>query len=306
MLRIQLFGTGSVRYQDRALANFPRRQSCLLLCYLLLNRHTIFTRTRLASLFWADYSTTAARKYLRNTFWRLRRELEELGVAPDAYLLSDEQGIGFNPTAAYELDLEIFERTVHQFLDLPAEALADDQVKELEVAVALYVDDLLAGLYEDWCLEVREQFRQLDLSALTKLISYYERQSAFERALAYAEQILARDNVQERIHQRVMILHWRMGNRDAALAQYRACAQILQDELEAPPLEQTQQLYQQIAAGLAPPPVRPTGPGILEPASPALAHHLYQRLARLRSMLDEVYSEIQAIEALLDQLKKKP
>ena len=53
MLELKLFGTGQVRYFDQSLAGFPNQQGCLLLCYLLLNRHRPHNRERLAAVFWA-------------------------------------------------------------------------------------------------------------------------------------------------------------------------------------------------------------------------------------------------------------
>lgn len=303
MLRLKLFGPGQIQYLDRTLPGFPQRQSCLLLCYLLLNRHTVFSREWLASLFWGDYDSAVARKYLRNTFWRLRQELEALGLPLEAYLINDEQRIGFAPRKPYDLDIERFEQTLHCYLDLPGETLQPDQAAALESAVQLYTGDLLDGLYEDWCLEAREQLRKLYFSGLNKLTAYHEAQGAYERAVGYAEKILAYDKVQERVHQRLMILHWRLGNRAAALAQYRCCVQILHDELGVGPMERTQQLYQQIAAQ-RPPPVR-NGQlsGAFQQSGGAVIdlHHAAQHLHHLKTLVSEAQRELNALEASLAQ-----
>jgi DNA-binding SARP family transcriptional activator len=80
MLRVQRFGTGQVRYEVQFLTGFPSQQCCLLLCYLLLNRHRPRHRERLSALFWGDYPTAALRKHLRNSVWRLRSVLQSLGT----------------------------------------------------------------------------------------------------------------------------------------------------------------------------------------------------------------------------------
>nr|HMQ56734.1 BTAD domain-containing putative transcriptional regulator [Anaerolineae bacterium] len=172
-------------------------------------------------------------------------------------------------------------------------------------AVQLYTGDLLAGLYEDWCLEAREQLRKLYFRGLNKLTAYHEARGAYERAVDYAEKILTYDKVQERVHQRLMRLHWRMGNRDAAVAQYRTCVQLLHDELGVGPMARTQQLYHQLVAQRPPPPARngrlltPSPPTVPQPA--ADVPQAGQHLQRLKKLISEAYRELNALEASLAQ-----
>ena len=80
MLRLNLFGTGQVYYNDCTLSGFPGQQPCLLMCYLVLNRRHSYRREHLAAVFWGDYPTAVSRKYQRNALWRLRHTLQSIGT----------------------------------------------------------------------------------------------------------------------------------------------------------------------------------------------------------------------------------
>ncbi len=66
------------------------------------------------------------------------------------------------------------------------------------------------------------------------------------QALVYAERLLAEDPVSEQAHRLAMRLHYRRGDRAAALAAYERCRSALQRELAAEPDAETVALAQLI------------------------------------------------------------
>ena len=301
MLRVQLFGSGRVHYNERPLAGFPNQQAYWLFCYLILNRAQPQSRERLAATFWGDLPSLTARKSLRNALWRLRQSLHAIGAAPEAYLAVDDDTVTFTG-AAYSLDVEVFESGVAAARDVAGEALSPEQARQLEAAVDAYSGDLLDGLYEDWCLHERERLSLLHLAALQKLMAYHAAQGAGERGLRYGERILARDLTREGVHRQMMRLYWQAGDRNAALAQYKRCAQILRDELAAAPMEETTRLYELMVSNryrLEGGPARPAAPEHRPASDPDLAHQAMQRLHRLRAVLDETRAELTHLETLL-------
>jgi len=120
-------------------------------------------------------------------------------------------------------------------------------------AVELYRGDFLEGFivkdsyeFEDWAFFERERLQRRFLEALTELSDYCSRQGEYERAIAYAIQILSRDNLQENIHRELMRLYYAAGNRSAALRQYEICKEVTERELGVAPLAETTTLYEQI------------------------------------------------------------
>jgi DNA-binding SARP family transcriptional activator len=244
MLRIKLFGSGQANYYERQMEDFPHQITHLLLCYLLLNKQYPVHRERIAAVFWGNYPTKVARKYFRNTLWRLRIALQSLGLPVDQYLWISEESVSFINHSSYWLDVEVFEEIIAQFSNLPIQELLPDQVHLLEEAAKLYTGDLLDTVYEDWCLYDRERLRLMYVSLLGRLMEYYERQNCFEKSLLYGKQILQLDPTRENIHRQIMWLYWQNHDRGAALAQYKILCQILNNELNVQPMESTQQLYE--------------------------------------------------------------
>ncbi len=306
MFRLKFFGTGEATYQDRPLTYFPRHQAYLLFCYLLLNPERPHSRDQLATMFWGEYPTQVSRKYLRNGLWKLRQQLDAVGAPVDRYFLINEDSISFVGAGQYWLDVEVFTTTLTASEDLPGNKLTLDQASDLENAVLLYTDDLLVGVYDDWCLYEREKLSLLYLRALSKLMAFHENNGTYERGLAFGEKLLARDNTREKVHLQMMRLHWLSGDRNAALAQYKRCAQILRDQFSVAPLKETASVYQQMLNNQFNP--KPVGSGAHLPAAKIdhdggiqpVAERAVQKLEQLRQIIEEVNAEMLKIEQILN------
>ena len=246
MLELKLFGTGQARYFDHPLEGFPCQQAFLMFCYLLINKGHPHPRERLAAVFWGDYPTLTARKYLRNTLWRLRQGLESAGVESSHYLHITEENIAFVNTSPYWLDVESFETITSHYQSYKGENLLPEQADELAKGAALYTGDLLESVYEDWCLVDRERLRMAYLEALNKLMLYSIAHQNYEQGLQYGERFFTLDHTREKVHRQMMVLHWLSGDQYAALAQYKRCAQILHEEMAIQPMEETRLLYEKM------------------------------------------------------------
>jgi DNA-binding SARP family transcriptional activator len=308
MLELQLFGPSQASYCDRSLPGFPNQQSYLLLCYLLLNRHHSHHRERLAALFWSEYPTATSRKYLRNALWRLRQALQLVGAPADEYLSISDDSVAFSTSSRYWLDIEVFETTINRYQDLSGHELTPEQAAHLEEAIDLYIGDLLEGIYEDWCLYDRERLSLLYLNALSKLIVFHEVNSAYERGLTYGERILARDHTREKVHRQMMRLYWLLGDRNAALAQYKRCVQILREELGILPMEETRLLYEQMVHNQFDPTSQPARHDVLSPITiksddftQPLAEQALQKLQHLEALIEETSAELRHIKRLISK-----
>ncbi len=311
MLRAQLFGAGRVTYGDQTLTGFPNQQACLLLCYLWLNRAYPQSRERLAALFWGDLPAATARKSLRNALWRMRQGLQGLGAQPDDYLLIGDESVALLTSGPFWLDVAVFETAQLACQDLPGSELTPEQAAHLKTAVDVYTGDLLEGVYADWCLHERERLGLLYLGALQKLVAYHGQRGEHERALLYGERILARDPTREKIHRQMMQLHWLAGDRNAALAQFKRCAQILRDELDTVPMGETTRLYQQMAANRynpadSAPAVTPAANTARPEAIQSLARHALDRLRRLQTAVEETQTELRQLEQMLGAALSEP
>ena len=311
MLELRLFGTGRARYLEQRLPGFPNQLPYLLLCYLLLNRHQSHPREQLAALFWGSYPTSVSLKHLRNALWRIRHLLHSVGASADDYLLISDRAVSFSPSGCYWLDVEVFETTILRYQGLPGRELALDQALQLEEAVDLHVGDLLDGVYADWCLYDRERLHLLYLHALGTLMSFHESNGTYERGLNFGQRILACDITRETVHRQMMRLYGLMGNRNAALAQYKRCSQILRDTLQVAPMEETTRLCQQIVNGRFLPVVPLSGQGVAAAVNrdarymQSLVGQALEGLQRLQAALDEAGTELRRVSRLIDEVQTR-
>lgn len=304
MYDIKLLGPGQAYYDGKAMAGFPGQQHCLLLYYLLLNRQIPHTREQIATVFWGDDSSSIARKNLRNTLWRLSQSFRAAGGLLEDLITIQEDIISFTNRATYRLDIDEFEKALHCNFESAGQDLSPEQVLLLERAADLYRGDLLEGIYEDWCLFERERLRLAFLNILIRLMDHHGQQGNYARSLEYGQRILLLDPTRERVHRQMMLTHWRAGNREAALFQYRSCCGILQTELSLKPTHETQHLYETIlhssdAPGRQSPNTakHPNGSTSLQPGTPLL--EMLQKLHFLETMVEQTNTELHLLERMI-------
>lgn len=256
-LRIQLFGKLSVTSEGRELEKLDAAKAQELLCYLLINRARPHPRESLAALLWGDASTEKSKKYLRQALWHLQGVLEPQACdgeaataatpAPDV-LRAEHDWVQLNAGCDLWLDVDAFERAFASAQGTRGAQLCADTNESLRAAVALYRGDLLEGWYQDWCLFERERLQNMYLLMLDKLMGYCDAHADYEAGQLYGALILRQDRAHERTHRQLMTMHYRAGDRTAAIRQYQRCVAALREELDVTPDTRTVRLYQQIRA----------------------------------------------------------
>ncbi len=249
-LRVCLFGSVRIAHDAWAGEVKVTRAVRSLLAFLLIHRHRMHPREVLAGLFWGDQSEERARSCLSSALWRLRQVLEPEGVPKETYLVTTSTGeVGFNLKSDHWLDVAVFEENVGPVLSRPIESLKADEASQIENALKLYQGELLEGFYDDWALRERERLRSLHIESLIHLMGYYRHHRAYEGALSCGKQILNLEPLREEMQREVMRLYVESGQRALAIKQYKACCKVLVEELDIPPMEETQALHHDILAG---------------------------------------------------------
>lgn len=246
VLKVYLFGSPAITRHDIPLSITSQKAQALF--YFMISNRQAHSREKLAALFWGETSERQAKASLRNTLYEVRRALSSSSEPAQEYILAESNTLCFNSGADYWLDIEEFEK----LLDKEARderARMDNYSK----AVELVRGDFLEGFivkdnleFEDWTFFERERLQRRCLEALTELSDYCGGQGEYDRAIAYAIQILSRDSLQENIHRQLMRLYYAAGNRSAALRQYEICKEVIGRELGVAPLAETTTLYEQI------------------------------------------------------------
>ncbi len=294
--RIHLFGRLEVSRTPEILSVFPTRKSRSLFAFLVLHPDRLVPREVLANIFWKDRPEGAARKCLRTELWRIRGVLDAVGAGSELLTIQHDS-VGFHRSDDVWIDVFDFEDRLMTLAASTAPESRGLEARSLEEAIALYRGDLLEGLYDDWCMEFRERLRGLFLSALGRLMKVHLATGNWPQVCSLGKQILEYDPLDECIHRDLMRANWEMGNRAAALRQFKVCKEVLARELEIDPMPETLDLMQRIKEQWQPGGERMRLPAA--PDSPEDVGHSLARLRELESYLGEASVVVRrAIESL--------
>ncbi|MFN8475615.1 MAG: AAA family ATPase [Anaerolineae bacterium] len=238
--------------QDRV--HLPSVKAHALLYYLAVQPSHPFSRSHLCALLWENSSETEARNSLSTVLTRLRKALPVFPVAAEGDTLTWRPG-----DAAW--------------VDTDALRGAGSTLADLRAAADLWRGPFLDGFevrdssgYDEWLRLTRAEWEGRYLDLLYRLAEQARGLREWPQARDAAQRALAVDLLQERFHRVLMAALYQMGDRAAALAQYRICAETLEAQLGAAPDAETTRLFEEIRAGNLPRAASPPPPRVV--ASP--------------------------------------
>lgn len=255
-LKILLLGSFQVIHDGESPTNFATDKVRALLAYLAVEAGRPHRREALMGMLWPEYSQDKARQSLRQALSKLRQTLNDNRKSEEeAFLLIGRETLRFNPQSAYWMDVAEFvslsetckeHRHRGQALCLPC-------LRRMERMVELYRGDFLdefflenSETFEEWAMLTREWLRREAVGALTQLARHAERRKDYSQAREYAWRQVKLEPWREEVHRQLMRLFALDGQRSAALTQYEARRQTLDEELGVEPAEETTRLYEQI------------------------------------------------------------
>jgi two-component SAPR family response regulator len=213
-----------------------------LFFYFLL--HGQVDRRDVGLAFWPNLSSSKVLNQFHVSLHRLRTALGAnivVSIGEGVYRIGDLE---------YWFDVEEFGEVVDRARLLPP---CDPQAEHLwNRAVSLYGGDFLPGAERSWCVPLRESLRGMYIEALVALGRCHEARQEFKVAIEWYRRALEVDDLREDIHLRVMQCFEKVGQRAAALVQYRHCKEVLECELGVEPSADLQQLADELAGGSKP------------------------------------------------------
>jgi len=265
-----LFGPPHLTYNGQNIA-INLRKAVALLAYLALNPQA-HSRDTLAALLWPGKASRIARANLRRTLYDLAQQLATGGLQ---LVASSEEAVQLGPDAALWIDVAAFQQYLADHLPpTPTTLLDSSALDALTRTAELYADDFMAGFtlpdapaFDDWQFFQREELRQQYGALLATLVATYAAQRNYDQAIHYARRWSQLDLLEEAVHRQLMTLYAQAGQIAAAVRQYDECVHILQQELEAPPAEETTALFAAIRTRRFPTPDKPVNqPDVAKPA----------------------------------------
>ena len=230
-VQVLLLGPLTVRAAGKELDHWRTAKSRDMLAYLALNRGRPVTRDQLIEALWPEADPAAILGSFHTSMHHLRRGL---GDQAASLITFGGGAYRFDASRAY-LDLDDF-----------TEAAAAAAEQDWRRAVALYRGNLLEDLSYDWCEAPREKARQVYTGVLRRLAAYLGRGSRVEEALDALQLLIQADPLSEDAHVELMECYVALGNRSAAIQQYRTLVRLLDEELGLSPGPKAQAAYARI------------------------------------------------------------
>ena len=253
-MQIKLFANLRIGMEGRPVLTFDSNRLQSLIAYLILHGDAPQPRERLAFTLWPASSEAQARTNLRQLIHHLKRALP----AECNMLETTHFALRWREDVACAIDVVDFQRAIADAAAARAEPDIAREIASLTIAAQLYEDDLLPGLYDDWLVPIRDDYRKRMADLLQRLATLFEQQSQFAPAIACAERLLALDPLGEPHYQRLIRLHAANQDRASALRAYHQCMRALRRELGVEPGPATVQLFEAILKA----PREPAGPSV--------------------------------------------
>lgn len=284
-LQVHLFGEIQITHQDRPLL-FSSTKALELLCFLLVHADRPHTREALADALWPDTPRSVARRYLRQTLWRLGTVLAGCATGPRAerFVITDPRWIQLDTPSRWWVDVHVVDAVYRSTRDVRAGDLSADQVRDLDRAVSLHRGELMAAWYHDWCVDQRDGRKRILVALLETLAAFCEAHRLHAKGIDHVSAVLQHDPAREPAHRQAMRLYAAIGDRGAALRQFDVCAHVLEAEFGVAPSRSTISLRDWIRSGRG---VRDAG----RPADDgeALIADLDARLGMLQASVDALH-----------------
>ena len=267
-LQLKLFGSPQISYQGQPLTGFVSAKVRALLIYLAVTNRP-HSRDHLAELFWAD-TPASTRTNLRKALSNLRQLIGDI-------LVEDGKE-------------SIAVRGEQVWVDAVKFGQLSKQSSEQE-ATDLYQADFLTGFnlslsyeFEAWALGEQSRLKAQMVDLLRSLATQHESRGTLPQAIQAIRRLLQLEPWHEEAHRWLMMLLAKDGQRSAALAHFEVCKRVLQEELAAPPGQETLALVAQLQ--------QPLPPGQTALTVPTVSHYAANGTSRNQSPLPQGHATI--------------
>jgi DNA-binding SARP family transcriptional activator len=239
-LAVSAFGLGEIRLNGELLpANAWRSSRARALFFYILDRGKVRKET-IGLDFWPDFSSGKISSNFHATLWRVR---QALGFR-DAIVFENDH-YSLHPSIQIWYDVREFESNLAK---AAVERTPPREHSELiRQAVDLYSDSYLQDIYMEWTDRRREQLRSLYVDALISLAVAENNNKRYREARAFYEKILAVEPYRDEIHLALMKCIALSGAPSVAIAHFNEYRALLRRELNAEPLQELRDYYDQLA-----------------------------------------------------------
>jgi DNA-binding SARP family transcriptional activator/tetratricopeptide (TPR) repeat protein len=227
-------GSRDIRGSGSAATPVAGARTRALLAWLALRPGVPWPRESVAEALWPQARPSASRRLLSDTLYRLRQ------VLGPSWLETSDEHLRLRDEGTLWVDATAFA------------TLADSrETSDLTAAAALYRDDLLVDVYDEWTIVPRASLRERFLATLSTLGERAAAEGNLDAAIAAWQRLTWADPLREDAY---VLLIESLGAAQRpleALAVYRRMTEVLEAELGIAPPERATRLATTLERGLA-------------------------------------------------------
>lgn len=245
-IEILTFGKLTILRDGQVLEDFVSIKTSLLLVYLAMNPGE-HAREKLASLLWSDTSDEQSLKNLRTVLSSLRQQLPDVVITPRKTVAIAEDVDVWVDAVAFD--------TEYANITSQSGSLLGSLERMMRLA-ELYNGDFLTGIkikqaeaFDEWAYARQQYFFDIHAKLLFSIVELTLQQKKYEIGLQYARKLVVLNPYWETAQRRVMYLLYHTNHGNDALRHYEQFAQMLENELDTTPEQDTIDLYEQIRVG---------------------------------------------------------
>jgi DNA-binding SARP family transcriptional activator len=243
-----------------------RKKRKLILAYLLLNPNVTLTKDKIINMFYPDTPLDTADNIFHQTISNIRGALkfktdelvkntkEKKGSGKDKkekqtafspqLILYEDKVLKLNPDYIYMADVLEFNQLYNSFkvTGISIEKKIDFGKKAFE----LYKGELLAGYYDQWCEDLRQDYLNKFIRLSEDLIEYLKSRENLEEVILYSDKLLKADKLNEKAYLNIIESNVKMNNASRAKERFSQMLRTFESELGETPAIETMERVKKI------------------------------------------------------------
>jgi DNA-binding SARP family transcriptional activator len=226
---------------EREVSDWQRRSAKSLTKLLAAHTGHALHREQILDTLWPGIAVESALNSFGKALHAARHALEpELPRREDSAYLHLMDGMLVLNSERVVVDTDRFEQ-------LAEAALRRGDIDDYEAALAVYGGELLPeDRYESWCAERRNSLAELHVRLLLGVAEALGKRGDCDKSAGYLREVLRLEPTREAAHRRLMSLYAQMGTPERAVRQFQLCEDVLRQELDLAPQQETIALYHDV------------------------------------------------------------
>jgi len=259
-IRLTSFGEIEFKVRGRVIPEdkWIRKKRKLILAYLMLFPNNPLTKDKIIDLFYPETPLESVDNIFHQTISNIRSALKpDAEIKPEtesgktkssktrspketvpepSFIIYEDKMLKLNPDYIYWVDALEFNR----LFNLAGSLQAGDEkrIEYCKKAIDLYKGEMLAGYYEPWCEDLRQEYSNKFISLCEELIAALKQKKSYEQIAIYSERLIQADKLNENGYLNVIEAYVKVNSINRAREKFSQMLRTYEDELgEKPPKE---------------------------------------------------------------------